>query len=120
MDNYLADYNGTTYGGILAAATEKNTARVIETQMLDGSFTVQTIGSPSPKLDVEYYGSTATRRLLETATAESAPVVVYWKDKVYTGLISGGQIAYERWSRNKTELAEKVTFTLLVTGVVDR
>lgn len=120
MDNYLADSNSATYGGILASAKEQSSARVIETQMLDGSFSVQTIGDPAVKLNVEYYGSIATRRLIETATAASAPIIVYWKDKVYTGLISGGQIAVERWSRNRTDLAEKISFTLLVTGVVDR
>ena len=115
--NYLADSTDTTYGGILGSAKEKTIARAIETQMLDGSYVVQTVGDPSVKVDVIYYGSIATRRLLETAANESDVIYVYWKDRKYTGIISGGKLVHERWSRNNADLAEKVTFTLLVTGV---
>lgn len=120
MVNYLADSASVAYGGVLSSAKEETTARVIETQMLDGSFTVQTIGDPAVRVNVEYYGSIADRRLLEVAAAESSTLEVYWKDRVYTGIVSGGQITYERWSRNVVSRAEKVTFTLLVVEVDTR
>ena len=120
MDNYLADSSSVSYGGILASVKPQTETRVIETQMLDGSFVVQNVGDPAVKVAVEYYGSTATRRLLETAAAESDTLEVYWRDQVYTGIISTGQIAYERWSRNSVTLAEKITFTLLAIEVAAR
>lgn len=118
--NYLADSDNATYGGILASAKPIKQARVIETQMLDGSWSVQTIGAATQKVSVDYYGSTATRRLLETAAEIQAPIYVYWKDKIYRGLISGGRVDWQRWSRNKVELAERITFTLLALEVSDQ
>jgi len=119
MDNYLADINGTTYGGILSAVESEQTTRVIETQLLDGTWNVQTIGSPSTKINVTYYGSIATRRTLEAARAAATPIKVYWKDRVYTGIISG-EVGHERWSRNRAALAEKMTMQLLITAEVAR
>lgn len=115
MANYLADISDVQLSGILAYVRDKKSQRTIETQMLDGTYSVQSIGVATIRIEVEHYCSVAVRRSLETKRDEAEPILVYWKDRKYTGLISG-DIAHERWSRNKTDLAEKLTFTLLVTG----
>ena len=120
MVNYLADSNSVAYSGVLASAKETTLARVIETEMLDGSFTVQTIGDPSVRVNIEYYGSIADRRLLEAAAAAAEMLEVYWKDRVYTGIISGGQVTHEPWNRSVVTRAEKVAFTLLAIEVAVR
>lgn len=116
---YLADNTDAQLGGILAYVRDNKSQRVIETELLDGSFTVQTIGTSSMRLEIEHYCSLAVRRSLETKRDAAEPIKIYWKDKVYTGLISGA-VNHETWSRNKTDLAEKLTFTVLVTAEADQ
>jgi hypothetical protein len=120
MENKLTNSSNVLIAGILAKAKSNAGQRVIETEMLDGSFTVQTIGSSATRIEVEHYCSTATRRILQSTAAAGEPVKVYWRDKVYTGLISGGTISWEQWSRIKTNYADKVTFVLLVTAEADQ
>ncbi len=120
MANYLTDNSDVLIQGKLAKAKDNSAQRVIETEMLDGSFTVQTIGSPATRVEVEHYCSTATRRTLQSTAATGTPIKVYWRDKIYTGLISGGKIAWEQWSRIKTDYGDKVSFVLLVTAEADQ
>jgi hypothetical protein len=116
MTNYLSDLNGNPYPGILAKAKDNATIRTIETQMLDGSYTVQTIGSPSTQVQIEFYSSTATRRLLQICLKTGQPIKVCWRDRIWTGIISGGELNSSVWSRNEVALAEKLIFSVLMTA----
>jgi len=116
MSNYLADNSDVAYEGILAKARDNATTRVIETQLLDGSYTVQTIGSAATKVSIEFHCSLTVRRLIEACASSATPIKAYAKDKVFTGLISGGAIK----SDLTTAASWKLTFDLLVTGVIDR
>jgi len=120
MANYLTDNDNVLIQGKLAKAKDNAAQRVIETELLDGSFIVQTIGSPATKVEVDHYCSTATRRILQSTAATGEPIKVYWRDKIYTGFISGGAIQWEQWSRIKTDYADKVSFVMLVTAEADQ
>ena len=120
MANYLSDYNGVVFSGILAKAQESAAIRTIETQMLDGSYTIQTVGSNSKKVSVEFYSSTAVRRTLETFAFSGQAIKVYLRDRIWTGFISGGEIKWESWSKNHAKVQEKLVFEILVTGEASR
>src|SRR5674476_728326 len=100
MLNFISNINDNGYSGFLTKAKDNASIRTIETQMLDGTFTVQTIGSSATKVSVEFYCSTATRRELQTCINTCQPIKVYWLDRVWTGLISGGKLDWERFSIN--------------------
>lgn len=114
MTNFLSDWNDTVIAGILAKASDNTSIRTIETQMLDGSFTIQTIGNTATKVLVEFYCSTAVRRALEMLAFSGQLIKVYWRDRIWTGLISGGEIKWESWSRNTEKVKEKLQFEVLV------
>jgi len=113
--DFISDTNGAVFSGILASAKASSSVRLIETRMLDGSFTVQTIGSAATWVSVEFYCSTETRRLLQLFAHSGQPVRVGYRDRIWTGLIRGGEIQWERWTRNHRELQEKLRFEVLVT-----
>ena len=115
MNNYLTDIDDQVLPGFLAKAKANASNRTIETQMLDGSFTVQTIGNSATKVSVEFYCSTATRRELQTCISICQSIKVYWLDRVWTGLISTGKLDWERFSKNTTKVQEKLAFEVLVT-----
>lgn len=120
MTNYMSDFYGVVFTGILAKAQLLTSIRTIETQMLDGSFTIQTVGNTAKRIDVEFYCSTASRRLLETFAFSGQAIKVYWRDRVWTGFISGGEIKWESWSKNHAKIQEKLVFQLLVTQEASR
>ena len=115
MLNYISDSNDNELSGFLSKAKDNASIRTIETQMLDGSFTIQTIGSSVSKVSVEFYCCTATRRELQACISTCQPIKVYWLDRVWTGLISGGKLDWERFSRYETKIQEKLAFEVLVT-----
>lgn len=116
MSNYLANTSDVAYEGILAKARDNANTKVIETRLLDGSHTVQTIGSAATKVSIEFHCSLAVRRLIEACASSATPLKAYGTDKVFTGIISGGEIK----SDYSTPSTWKLTFDLLVTEVVDR
>lgn len=113
--NYLATLAEAPYSGTLFNVEDSQSVRSIETQLLNGQFTVQTIGTASKRLSITFYCSSSTRRQIEQAQAESAYIKVYWCDRVWTGLISAKDLTIEKWSRNITDLEEQVKFEVLVT-----
>ena len=115
MSNYLANGSGVSYGGVLNTVLDARVNRTVETQFLDGAFNVQTIGTAPRRLQVQYTGSHATRLALETLAAAGSPIKVYWRDTIYTGIISGS-IQWARHSRDRAEFAEIVTFQVLVSA----
>jgi hypothetical protein len=115
VSNYLADENAISYGGVLNTVFDNRANRTVETQFLDGSFNIQTIGTAPRRLQVQYTGSHATRLLLEALADEGGILKVYWKDTIYTGIISGS-VSWTRHSRDRAEFAEQVTFQVLVSA----
>lgn len=116
MNMYLADNSDVAYDGILAKARDNASSRVIETQLLDGSYTVQTIGSAATKVSIEFHCTLAVRRLIEVCASSATPIKAYAKDKIWSGLISGGAIKSDLSGADSW----KLSFDLLVTGVIDR
>lgn len=108
--NYLADLDSVAFEGILAKARDNQQTRVIETQMLDGTFNIQTIGSAATRVAVEFYCSLAVRRVLEACASSATPLKCYATGTVWTGLISGGEIKADYFSPDLWKLA----FDLLV------
>ena len=119
MLNYLANSSGTSYGGSLSKLRDVKAPRTIETQFLDGSFNLQTIGTTPRRLTLEYIGSHETRLALEALAEAAGEVKAYWRDTVYTGNIVT-QITWDRYSRDRTEYAEIMTFQVLVTAEAAR
>lgn len=115
MSNYLANSSDVSYGGVLNTVLDARLNRTVETQFLDGSFNVQTIGTAPRRLQVQYTGSHATRLALETLADAGGTIKVYWKDTIYTGIISGS-VTWTRHSRDRAEFAEVVTFQVLVSA----
>ena len=116
--DYLTDINGNVIDGILAEFVDNESVVMIETRMLDGSYTIQAIGGPAPSADAVFWTSKALRRLLQAKHAAGEPIKAYWRDEVYTGLISGNSIVWTEGLLGITRLAEKVSFRMLVTEVV--
>lgn len=112
--NYLATLTDS-YTGILSNVEDSQSVRSIETQLLSGGYTVQTIGSATKRLNVTFYCSRSTRRQIEQAQAESAYIKIYWRDRVWTGLISSKELSVTRWSRKRVDLEEQIQFEVLVT-----
>lgn len=115
MFNYISDLNDVVFVGIIAKAKESAAIRTIETQMLDGSYTIQMIGRSSTKVSIEFYCSTLIRRSLESHAFSGQPIKVNWHDRIWTGFISSGEIKWETWSRNQVKVQEKLLFDVLVT-----
>lgn len=120
MANYITDFAGNALTGFLAKANANAEIRTIETQMLDGSFTVQTIGNSATRIAVEFVCSRSTRRLLEDCTFSGEPIKVFWQDRIWTGLIAGGAIKWEVWSYTHSVYQEKLDFELLVLEEAER
>ena len=116
--DYLTDINGNVIDGILAEFVDNDSVIQIETRMLDGSYTVQSIGGPATTADVVFWTSNALRRSLQAKHAAGAQIKAYWRGQVYTGLISGNSIVWQEGLLGIDRLAEKVSFRLLVTEVV--
>lgn len=114
MRNFLTNLTNEIFNGILASAKASAAIRTIETQMLDGSYTIQTIGNPATKVYIEFYCSTSIRRTLESYAFSGQPIKVQWRDRIWTGLINGGEIKWENWSRNQVKVQEKLLFDVLV------
>lgn len=119
MSNYIANESGTSYGGVLSVVIDSKQVRTIETQFLNGSFNVQTIGTHPRRLAVDYYGSHATRLLLEALADEAGVILVYWKSRIYTGTVSSA-IQWSRHSRDRADLAERMQFQVLVSAEADQ
>ena len=110
MSNYLATYADVTISGSLTKARDKKEPRVIQNQFLDGSYNVQTIGTPGQKIEIEFYCSTAVRRQLEHGGADGDLIKVYYEGKIWTGNIDKGMVSWDYFTSEE----EKVTFNLLV------
>jgi len=108
--NRIESIGGAEYDGILSKAVDNETTQKIETIMLDGSVSIQVIGSPITSVDVEYYCKRQTRRQLQACAATGAPVVVLHRDKIWTGVISGNVIVEPYISTTD----ERLAFTILV------
>ena len=120
MANYLTDDKNNTFAGILASAADNASVRMIETQMLDGSFTVQTIGCSATRVAIEFYCSTPTRRDLENCVNIGQPIKILWRDRIWTGLIADGGIKWQPVSRTQTRIQEKLQFEILVMEAMTR
>lgn len=118
--NYLALQNNDLIPGLLATVEEFREVRAIETKMLDGSYTVQTIGSPAKRLDIAFYCARDTRRLIETLQAENGYLRVFWRDREYTVILTADDLIHKRWSKRRPDLEEKVSFGALVVSEVVR
>lgn len=112
--NYLESNTGTTYSGILSNVEEQRSVRAIETQTLGGSYTVQTIGQPAKKLSVKVYCARSVRRALETIQGQNGYIKIYWRDRLWTGLITADRFDIKRWSKKKINIEEEVNFSVLV------
>jgi len=112
--NYIADKLDTPITGILASVKDHTKGQIIETELLDGTYIIQSVGNPQTTLEVIFYCSSAVRRQLELSASIGEPIYIYWKGSQYRGLIEKGEISWERWSRNKSGLAEELTFSLRV------
>lgn len=116
--DYMTDINGTVMDGILAECSDNESVIQIDTRMLDGSYTVQSIGGPAPTADVVFWTSTVLRRSLQAKHAAGEPVKAFWRGQVFTGLISSNSIVWVEGLLGIPRLAEKVSFRMLVTEVV--
>lgn len=110
MSNILTQYDDTEIEGILTKARDNSTTRVIERQLLDGSFAVQTVGDPATEVEVEFFCELAARRELQGYANTAALIKVCWEDKIYTGHIRGGRIEWEPFGVDEY----KTNFVLLV------
>lgn len=117
MEDYIANISGVTYLGHLAKAEEKPVPFQLETRMLDGSVSVQTLGNPVIEVEVEYYCPRLTRRLLQDCASTGGQLVVYFEDRAWTGVISSGSFKSEVYMR---DMLDKVTFTLLTLEEAER
>lgn len=110
--NGLLDGNGNPFMGLVAMAREDLTDNTILGTMLDGSYSVQMVSSPSRKIDVEFYCSNATRILIQNAKAYGDRVTVIWKEVAYSGYID--DIKFKSFWPKKSDRQMKIDFTLLV------
>ena len=110
MSNKITTYADVEIVGTLTKARDNGVARVIEQQLLDGTFNVQTIGIAATKIDVEFYCTIAVRRVLQGYANTAELIKVWWDDKIWTGHIAGGQIKWN-WF---TDQENDVSFDLLV------
>ena len=115
--NRLIDNVGETIPGLVAYVTDEKTGVVIETKMLDGSFTTQIIGEPSTSYVVEFYCSTATRKSIEDMLFNGDMIVIEWRGLTVYGFISGSKIEHEKfWPKNPNR-QEKLKITIVETEV---
>ena len=113
--NYIATLAESVYTGTLFDVEDSQSVRSIQTQLLNGQHTVQTIGSAAKRLNVTFYCSRSTRRQIEQVQAESAYIKIYWMNRVWTGLISSKGFKIAKWSRNIVDAEEQIQFEVLVT-----
>lgn len=108
MSNYLADINGNRLSACALTVRPKAATRKIITQMLDGSHTVQQIGTAATSLKVT--AVVRDKAELDTICATCAPIRVAHYGKTYTGIIADEAIDWEpvmvgdRWYRGAFEV----------------
>ena len=108
--NKITTYENADITGILAKARDNSVTRVLENQLLDGTFNVQTVGAPATRISVEFYCAVAVRRVLQDYSAAATLIKVWWGDMVWTGYISGGKLSWDLFAGD----LNRVTFDLLV------
>lgn len=113
--NAFYDKNGNSFIGIVAEVADESEDFVIREKMLDGTFAVQKVGAPSTSLDVVFYCSRATRRLIEAASANADLVMLSWRDVNYSGYLDKVK-SDDFWPR-VVNRQNKVKFTLLVEAI---
>ena len=116
MSNYITTLTGTRIEGkALTVRPNENTIKIV-TRMLDGSHSVQQIGSAANKLQVTF--SVADKTTMNSICSTCEPIKIYHFQKVYTGIISSQDIA---WSPLiPSDARYQGTFEVVVTGVDDR
>ena len=113
--NAFYDKNGNSFIGIVAEVVDESEDFVIREKMLDGTFAVQKVGAPSTSLDVVFYCSRATRRLIEAASANADLVMLSWRGVNYSGYLD--KVKHEKHWPHVENRQEKIKFNLLVEAI---
>jgi len=100
---------GAVIDGILTRAGDIKSTIQIENRLLDGSYSIQTIGGPSLDIGVEFYCENAARQELQDYANAGTPIKIVYDDDEWTGIIRTGILPYEYILPCKY----KLTFTVL-------
>jgi len=95
MAREIRGTGGVAIPGILTRAGDIKSVIQIENRLLDGSYNVQTIGSESTDVMVEFYYETTERRLLQSYATSATPITIIYDNDTWTGIIRGGVLPYE-------------------------
>ena len=116
MSNYIERLTGTRIQGKGLTVRPNSDTIKISTRLLDGTYTVQQIGSAATKLQISI--SVAEKAVLNDICSTCEPIKVYHFGKIYTGYISSQAI---NWSPLiPGDLVYQGTFEIVVTGEEDR
>ena len=116
--NYLTDQNDVLIPGLLAQLKDTQEIRTIETQMLDGSFSIQTIGRPSTQAEIDFYCSMQTRRSLQDILQAGSLIKAVWRGQTYAGYLSGKSIKWEKYWPNRSDRQEKLSLIMQIPEVL--
>jgi hypothetical protein len=116
MNRYITTNDNVLIACELKSARENTHTRKIETELLDGSYLVQTVGTASILLNVELLCGKAQRRHLQQISNVAGLIKVYYDDRCWVGHIRTGNFVEGNtfvWTPVSPNM-ESVTFTMMV------
>lgn len=112
MAKELRDYADSPIQGILIRAGSVDSVITIENRLLDGSFSVQTIGNASKEINIEFICERAALETLKLSTITKAPIRIIYDSDDWTGIIRGESLTYDY----VLPISYNVKATILVNG----
>ena len=108
MAKELRDYMGTLIPGILMNAGREDSIITIENRLLDGSYSIQTIGESSSEVAIEFICEREALEVLQLSAIEKTPINVIYNDDNWTGIIRGNSLSYGYVLPNKYSIKTSI------------